>query len=760
MPIYATRTKTFCKLTRYVLIDWYWLVLYLWSKIHTSYSCHCLRTTKPTAKKPILDRINTTLTDGSPRLHLRYSEIRSHDPALADAFRSDPFRHLRALEAAANTLARDENPQHYLKNYHQQPLQIGLEGPIRAHATSPRHLAADSLRQLVCVQGVATKVSACQPKVVSSVHYCPATQKSLSKSYVDATDPQLGLPVLSNSGELPDQYIRLTNAVYPTRDEQGNALETEYGLSSYKDYQTIRLQEMPESAPLGQLPRSVELVLDRDWVDRVKPGDRIAVTGVYRALAVSSAKVSSFATAILVSHIRILGRGGGTLEFCPSDIQQFRTLSTQPQLLRLLGQSIAPSIHGHARIKQAIALQLLAGRERNLENGTHLRGDINILLVGDPSTAKSQLLRAAMQLAPLAVSTTGKGSSGVGLTAAVTIDAETKERQLEAGAMVLADRGLVCVDEFDKLSEADRVALHEAMEQQTVTIAKAGMHASLNARCAVLAAANPVYGQYDPQQRVTENVGLPDSLLSRFDLLFIVLDQMDPVADRRIAEHVVQSHRRGGPVRCSTQQDDDEDAEEADRMWDVPDELLSLKFLRKYLHYAKTCRRPTLTDVVRDLIVTRYAELRAAPSAIAVTARSLETLIRLATAHAKLRLSQTVDVEDVTVALEIVRFALFHEEEANASGTKEDEPSMQLDEDDGGDEGSPFKRARLNPADDDVPLLGRIWNILSECGGESTVDELTTLVGEIDSDGLDEALEELTKQGKIQREGHSVFSIC
>lgn len=463
---------------------------------------------------------------------------------------------------------------------------------------------------------------------------------------------------------------------------------------------------MPERAPAGQLPRGVDVIMDDDLVDSVKPGDRIQLVGIYRSLGNRNAGQGSatFKTLILANHVILLSSksGGGIAQstITDTDIRNINKVSKKKNVFELLSQSLAPSIYGHDHIKKAILLMLLGGMEKNLANGTHLRGDINILMVGDPSTAKSQLLRFVLNTAPLAIATTGRGSSGVGLTAAVTSDKETGERRLEAGAMVLGDRGVVCIDEFDKMSDIDRVAIHEVMEQQTVTIAKAGIHTSLNARCSVIAAANPIYGQYDTHKDPHRNIALPDSLLSRFDLLFVVTDDIDDFRDRQISEHVLRMHRyrqpgteEGAPVREQEHQtlgvglDDNQDANRGDtqvyekfnimlhagvtvtsgrgsaRKVDV----LSIPFIKKYIQYAKLQRKPVLTKGAADLIVATYSALRNDElegnqrKTSPLTARTLETLIRLATAHAKARLSHRVEEKDAEAAESILRFALFKE---------------------------------------------------------------------------------------------------
>jgi DNA replication licensing factor MCM3 len=499
-----------------------------------------------------------------------------------------------------------------------------------------------------------------------------------------------------------------TSSVYPTKDESGNVLTTEFGLCKYRDSQSITLQEAPESAPPGQLPRSVDVMLEDDLVDMVKPGDRVRITGVYKAIPAKSAAAVSgiFRTAVVGNSLVQLHSGDGApaLDFATTtSIRKLQADLAPRALFELLGDSLAPSICGHAAIKRALVLLLLGGLEKNLPNGAHLRGDINCLMVGDPSVAKSQLLRAVMHVAPLAISTTGRGSSGVGLTAAVTSDADTGERRLEAGAMVLADGGVVCIDEFDKMSDADRVAIHEVMEQQTVTIAKAGIHASLNARCSVVAAANPIYGSYDMSLSVTRNVALPDSLLSRFDLLFVVLDQANAESDREIAAHVLSMHAmrapgddgsvglegRGAEGEGATMEEDETDEganKEPAAIYAKPvgrgsrrRQPLSVAFLKKYIAFAKNRpRKPTLTDEACDHIMGEYADWRARASAdrnatLPVTARTLETMIRLATAHAKMRLGGEVTRDDAEAALEVMRFALHAEEVATRRNETEAE---------------------------------------------------------------------------------------
>ena len=581
-----------------------------------------------------------------------------------------PFE--RALQDLAATLIDADMIDFDVKTAR---LHVGVEGAFGDLHVTPRSLGAKYLSHMVCLDGIVTSCSLIRPKLLRSVHWSEAGKTFMAKEYHDATMILQGGSAALQSG---------SNA-YPTEDDQHRRLISEFGLSTYRDYQTVTVQEMPERAPPGQLPRSVDVILDDDLVDKVKPGDRIRIVGVFRGMAglINGSIPNSFRSVVIANSIRLLSK---TLQFdgklSEKEEAIIKQLAQSQDPLKKLLPSIAPSIYGHESIKRAIVLQQVGGVEKNLPNGTHIRGDINILLIGDPSTAKSQMLRYVLGVAPLAVATTGRGSSGVGLTAAVVSDKETGERRLEAGAMVLADRGVVCIDEFDKMSDLDRVAIHEVMEQQTVTIAKAGIHTTLNARCSVLAAANPVYGCYNVNKAPQENIRLPDSLLSRFDLMFIVLDKHDPESDRRIADHVLRMHRHvphghaeGAviPDKLSIYSSFGEDSSDGDASTESSSDMVPLALVKKYLLAAKS-KRPVLSDQAIKLIVDAYCEFRqqrelstiidessnsSMHRTFPVTPRTLETCIRLATANAKLRLADEVNETDAQIAVDLIEQCLY-----------------------------------------------------------------------------------------------------
>ncbi|XP_033846911.1 DNA replication licensing factor MCM3 [Periophthalmus magnuspinnatus] len=644
-------------------------------------------------------KVRDMISENKSRLIVNVNDLRRRNEARAAKLMNNAFEELLAFQRSLKDLVASVDAT-YAKQH--EEFFVGLEGSFGAKHVSPRTLTSRLLGSMVCVEGIITKCSLVRPKVVRSVHYCPATKKTLERKYTDLTS----LDAFPSS------------AVYPTKDEENNPLETEFGLSIYKDHQTITVQEMPEKAPAGQLPRSVDIILDNDLVDLVKPGDRVQVVGTYRCLPGKKGgfTTGTFRTIMIACHVKQMSKEVSPT-FSADDVAKIRKFSQARSInpFDQLAHSLAPSIHGHEYIKKAILCMLLGGVEKVLENGSRLRGDINVLLIGDPSVAKSQLLRYVLHTAPRAIPTTGRGSSGVGLTAAVTTDQETGERRLEAGAMVLADRGVVCIDEFDKMSDMDRTAIHEVMEQGRVTIAKAGIHARLNARCSVLAAANPVYGRYDQYKTPMENIGLQDSLLSRFDLLFIMLDQMDPEQDREISDHVLRMHRYrdpreqegaamtlGGTVDVLATDDPDAAAQEQEELQvyekhnnllhgakKKKEKIVSKEFMRKYICIAKAVT-PVLTEEAANHIAEEYSRLRSQDQlgtdiarTSPVTARTLETLIRLSTAHAKARMSKAIELEDAEVAVELVQYAYFKkvlEKEKKRSRKEHDSGSEEEEE--------------------------------------------------------------------------------
>uniref|UniRef100_A0A8C6LKE6 DNA replication licensing factor MCM3 n=1 Tax=Nothobranchius furzeri TaxID=105023 RepID=A0A8C6LKE6_NOTFU len=393
-------------------------------------------------------KVRDMIGDNKARLIVNINDLRRRNETRAAKLLNSAFEELLAFQRALKDVVATVDAT-YAKQH--EEFFIGLEGSFGTKHVSPRTLTSRLLGSVVCVEGIVTKCSLVRPKVVRSVHYCPATKKTMERVYSDLTS----LDAFPSS------------AIYPTKDEENNPLETEFGLSIYKDHQTITVQEMPEKAPAGQLPRSVDIVLDNDLVDSVKPGDRVQVVGTYRCLPGKKGGFTSgtFRTIMIACQVKQMSKEVSP-SFSADDVAKIRNFcrTRSINVFDRLAHSLAPSIHGHDYIKKAILCMLLGGVEKVLENGTRIRGDINILLIGDPSVAKSQLLRYVLQTAPRAIPTTGRGSSGVGLTAAVTTDQETGERRLEAGAMVLADRGYIHIAKAITPTLTEEAANHIAEE--------------------------------------------------------------------------------------------------------------------------------------------------------------------------------------------------------------------------------------------------------------------------------------------------------
>jgi DNA replication licensing factor MCM3 len=624
-------------------------------------------------------KINTELSNNRYRIPLELRDLDKAQAGLANRVLEDPVKYLVPWEDALLNFLHDinEKAERSLK----YPLKLDITGAFGRNHVTPRGLTSATMNQMMCVEGVVIKSGLVVPKLLQSMH----VRKEGDDGKVETRDHKDATAFVNNPNA----------GGMPSHDQDGNAMEIEIGLSVYKDSQRFFVQETPENSPPGQIPRSIEVVCEGDLADKAKAGDRVQVIGVYKSFPgpVSEVTTGVFPARMVATNITPI-KEMTNQPFVSDDITNIREVANRPDAFQLLSRSFAPSICGHANPKAGMLLQMIGGTEKNLANGTHLRGDINVLLVGDPSCGKSQMLRFVMNTAPLAVSTTGRGSSGVGLTAALLRDPSSRDFTIEAGAMVLADRGFICIDEFDKMGQSDRVMIHEAMEQQVVTIAKAGMHVTLNARCSVVAAANPVYGTFDPSMDLAKNIGLPDSLLSRFDLVFVVRDLTTEEIDRKIADQVVRqaSQRIGSDARRGVEQihsnilqrreeADQRKSQEATEVFEraipgpngeAPPQVLSVDFVRKYIRF---CRRltPVLTEEAQAMVAEKYVDMRmrfqsgladtsnpesAKKPRLAVTTRTLEAIIRLATAHAKLKLRKDeVLPEDVHEAYRLMMAA-------------------------------------------------------------------------------------------------------
>lgn len=500
-------------------------------------------------------------------VELSLTEILHRSEQFYTALMTRPYVYIPAIEG-------------YLNERHQQgiqlhPLKVIFTGfVVGSRNVMPRTMNSQCLSQMYKVVGIVTRLAMPRPSLETLIEYNPRTKAFSSTEYEDPyatlaprTIKSFIVRQRSVLYQAPSNNPPETVSQGTTQDANGtDPLVREYGLSSFKDVQRILVQDRPGDVPPGRLPRSIPIILCDHLIDCCKSGDCVEVIGVYNPGMhtrtsepwLKSSSIQNFMLALSVTVVEAIPRRtiltveDAVIRFLKrcTDIARYRRYADAHRIVSLssyahdvLTYSLAPSVYGHELIKRGLVLQLLQGVAREFSRSSRIRGDINILLVGDPGSAKSQLLRVMRHMLPIAVQTTGRGSSGVGLTAAVVIDSATGERRLDPGAAVLADRGLLLIDEFDKVLTDDRALLHEALEQQSVSVSKAGLHCTLNARCSVLAVANPVYGFFNPSRTFAENIALPDSLLSRYDLIYLVRDTT--ALDDKIAAHVLANHSLG-----------------------------------------------------------------------------------------------------------------------------------------------------------------------------------------------------------------------
>ncbi|KAI5188571.1 DNA replication licensing factor MCM2 [Nematocida sp. AWRm77] len=562
-------------------------------------------------------------------LWVDYFDLEAHSKAIAACTLSSPCKVLPILNEALQVVVSGLFPKYsYIR-----PFLIFRVVNIPALDTI-RSLRNFHLNRLVKITGIITKRSRVYP-MLSLVKYNCTKCKAL-----------LGPFLVESDAVKPNRCLECqTSGPFSI-----NVSET-----VYKNFQRLTVQEVPESAPPGRLPRSKDVVVLHDLIDYAKPGDEVEMVGVYKnnysgSSAHQGTSMPVFSTVIEALSFVKRGDDAALFSITPEDEKEIKRLAQQENILSLVVSSIAPSIHGHREAKRAIALSIFGGVPKHFEAKHTIRGDINVLLLGDPGMAKSQLLKYVEKISHRAVFATGQGASAVGLTAMVRKDPATGEWTLEGGALVLADKGVCLIDEFDKMKDTDRVSIHEAMEQQSISISKAGIVTSLQARCAVIAAANPVRGKYNPAYTFSQNVNLSDPIISRFDIICVVKDECNEQYDKELAQFIVGSHASvtaGGSTSTSTRSSSDA----------LPGAgAISQDTLRKYISYARERVHPKIEGFDTERVKSLYSALRKeslSAGGVPVTVRHIESIIRMAEASARIHLREKVLKKDVDLAIKV-----------------------------------------------------------------------------------------------------------
>ncbi|PIN75900.1 AAA family ATPase [Candidatus Woesearchaeota archaeon CG10_big_fil_rev_8_21_14_0_10_37_12] len=566
-------------------------------------------------EKNYYDQLLEKVRRGEKSLSINFTSLAEYNPEIADMLLDQPQEILKAGEIAINQLNLGQDIKGFIIRFANLPASAG---------TLIRQIRSKHLGKLLTFQGVVRNKSEVRPQVASAKFECP----SCGNTHV---------------------ILQLDSKFHePTKCSCGRKGKFTLVHKDLVDAQMMVLEEDPEQLEGGEQPKRMNVLLQNDLVSpltekKTNPGSKVQVIGEVKEVPIylrSGGQSTKFDLFIEANNFIPIESDYTDIKISPEEEQEIKKLAKKPDVLTIIRDSIAPSIYGHEKIKEALALQAMGGIRKKRDDGVVTRGDIHMLFVGDPGAAKSQLLKRMQVVAPKARYITGKGASGAGLSAAVVKDEFLQGWSLEAGALVLANKGLCMIDEMDKMSKEDGWAMHEALEQQTVTISKANIQASLRCETTVLAAANPKFGRFDPYDTIANQINMAPTLINRFDLIFPIKDLPDPTKDEKLAQFVLELHQNN----VETPQ--------------IPTELL-----RKYIAYARQNMFPKLTDAAIIELKEYYLKMRASVSSanvksVPISARQLEGLVRLSEAHAKMRLSEKVEKKDAKKAIELLDYCL------------------------------------------------------------------------------------------------------
>ncbi len=629
-------------------------------------------------------------------LVIDFTELSKFNPKLADLMLDQPEDLIKAAELAIEQFDLPKAAK---------DVKIRVSNLPESQKIMVRNIRSEHINKFLVLEGVVRQKSDVRPQVTSARFECPSCGNIISVLQVDKKFKEPATCGCGRKGK-----FRLIG-------------------KELIDVQGIVLEESPEDLEGGEQPKRMNIFLKEDLVSpisdkKTNPGSRIQVSGIIKEVPItlhSGVQSTRFDLLVEANHVETMQEDYLELEINEKEVEQIRKLSNDPKVYSKLIKSVAPSIFGYGKVKEALLLQLVGGVKKERPDGMITRGDMHVLLIGDPGAGKSQLLKRASTVAPKARYVSGKGVSGAGLTAAVVKDEFLKGWALEAGALVLANRGLVCIDEMDKMTPEDRAAMHEALEQQTVSISKANIQATLRCETTVLAAANPKFGRFDPYDIIAKQINLPPALINRFDLIFPVKDLPDEKKDERMAKHILLLHQKPEDIH--------------------PD--IDTTLLKKYVAYARQTCFPVLTDGAIEEIKNYYLKMRASGSeeggikSVPISPRQLEALIRLAEGTAKLRLAKKVGKKDAKRATELLNFCLAQ------VATDMETGKIDIDKISTGIPAS--QRSKI------IVVKDIIADLENKIGKTIPIDDILKEAGErgIEEDKVEDAIEKLKRSGDI-----------